>query len=76
MKGFCECVKSVNLLKSRFDAGEKSCVCCGVFMSYAFAFALAAALPAALDFALFAEALGADADEAKYAEQGEEQEHD
>ena len=52
-------------------------VCFGLFVkSYAFALALAAALPAALDFALFAEALGADADEAKYAEQGEEQEHD
>ena len=52
-------------------------LCVVVFaMSYAFALALAAALPAALDFALFAEALGADADEAKYAEQGEEQEHD
>ena len=51
-------------------------VCCDFVMSYAFALALAAALPAALDFALFAEALGADADEAKYAEQGEEQEHD
>ena len=52
-------------------------MCVVVFVkSYAFALALAAALPAALDFALFAEALGADADEAKYAEQGEEQEHD
>ena len=49
-------------------------MCCVI--SNTFAFALAAALPAALDFALFAEALGADADEAKYAEQGEEQEHD
>ena len=44
--------------------------------SYAFALALAAAFPTALDFAFLAEALGADADEAKYAEQGEEQEHD
>ena len=49
-------------------------MCCVI--SNTFAFALAAALPAALDLALFAEALGADADEAKYAKQGEEQEHD